>query len=181
MNKRKAENQRVKSAITSTLFDLMEKKEISDITITEIIRKAHVARASFYRNYSSKEDVLVTLVRDVLQDFRESADYDLSEVYTYRHIRRTFEYFRQHKSAALNLYRSGHGMMLLEELNHFHEEIAGTMPASSSAKYTLYIYIGALFNTVLMWLQDKNAVDLDTIARIFMEEWSSNSGSPSNP
>lgn len=171
MDKRKAENIRVKTAITTTLFSLMEKKELNDITITELIKKANVARASFYRNYTSKKDVLVTLVRDVLQVFKESADYDLSEVYTYHHIRRSFSYFLQYRDIVLNLCRAGQGMMLLEELNEFHEEIAGSMPANSSTRYTLYVYMGALFNTALTWLQDENAVDLDTIARLFTDAW----------
>ena len=171
MDKRKAENQRVKAAITTTLFSLLEKKDLDDITITEIITKAHVARASFYRNYTSKSDVLTTLIRDVLQEFRETADYDLSEVYTLRHIKRAFSYFYQYRDIVLNFYRSGQAIMLLEELNQFHEEIAGSMPANSSTRYTLYIYTGALFNTALIWLQDENAVDLDTISKLFSDTW----------
>ena len=55
MDKRKIANQKVKTSITSALFELLKEKSISEISITEIINKAHVARASFYRNYSSKE------------------------------------------------------------------------------------------------------------------------------
>ena len=60
MDKRKAANQHVKRCITDALFSLMREKNLSDIRITELIARAGVARASFYRNYRAKEDVLVT-------------------------------------------------------------------------------------------------------------------------
>ena len=171
MDKRKAENIRVKNAIVTTLFQLMEKKELSKITITELIKKAHVARASFYRNYSSKTDVLVTLVHDILQDFRETADYDLSQVYSLHHVRRSFSYFQQYRELVLNVCRAGQAMMLLDELNQFHVEIAGNMPSTSTSRYTLNVYVGALFNTALSWLQDENAVDLEAISTLFTSVW----------
>ena len=67
MDKRKEENLRVKKSITAALFSLVQEKQLADIHITEIIRKAGVARVSFYRNYCSKEDIVVTLIRDILQ------------------------------------------------------------------------------------------------------------------
>ena len=54
MDKRKEENIRVKKSITEALLKLMHEKSFSDISITEIIRSAKVARASFYRNYDFK-------------------------------------------------------------------------------------------------------------------------------
>ena len=45
MDKRKIENQRVKDNITKALFQLLGEKSISQITISEIIRVAGVARA----------------------------------------------------------------------------------------------------------------------------------------
>ena len=82
MDKRKEANLRVKKALTDSLFQMMENRPLSEITITEIIRDSGVARVSFYRNYNSKEDILITLVRDILEDFRETADYDLSDFYS---------------------------------------------------------------------------------------------------
>ena len=74
MDKRKTENLRVRKAITDALFELMKNQPLSTVSVSEIIRKAGVARVSFYRNFDSKEDVLVGLVRYVLDDFRENSD-----------------------------------------------------------------------------------------------------------
>lgn len=40
------------------LLELMANKEFTDITVTELIKKAGIARASFYRNFDSTIDVL---------------------------------------------------------------------------------------------------------------------------
>ena len=83
MDKRKEANIRVKSNITKALFRLMHEKSFSDISITELIRDAGVARVSFYRNYDSKEDVLVTLIEDILEQFRDTIDSNDTDYYTY--------------------------------------------------------------------------------------------------
>lgn len=167
MDKRKAANLRVKNSITEALFSLMHEKGFSDITITEIIEKSGVARASFYRNYSSKEDVLVTLVRDILNCFQEEADYDLTNYLSYENILRSFQYFKRYEKYVLDLYHSGFGTILLEELNQFHELIVGTMSVRSLEKYKLYVYIGALYNTAIAWLVNGGVESTENIAAIF--------------
>ena len=84
MDKRKIANQKVKTSITSALFELLKEKSISEISITEIINKAHVARASFYRNYSSKESVITTLIQDILVDYHEEIKFE-DENFFYAH------------------------------------------------------------------------------------------------
>lgn len=49
---------RVAGYITDALFELLKTKNLSDITTTEIIKKAGVCRSSFYRNFYLLEDVI---------------------------------------------------------------------------------------------------------------------------
>ena len=51
-------NHAIKSYITEALLLLMKEKEFGQIRISEITARAGVNRASFYRNFNSKEDVL---------------------------------------------------------------------------------------------------------------------------
>lgn len=167
MDKRKEENRRVKDSITKALFDLMHEKSFADISISEIIRKARVARVSFYRNYDSKEDVLLTLIDDILEQYRCTVDNSEGEYYNLQNVERSFEYFKKYGEFALDLYRFGYGSILLEKLNRFHEEIAGTMPSGSIEKYQLYMYIGALFNTAIMWIKNGTRESVGDIAVMF--------------
>ena len=48
----------VTTDITDALFELLKTRELSKITVTELIKKAGVCRASFYRNFYLTEDVI---------------------------------------------------------------------------------------------------------------------------
>ncbi len=169
MDRRKQANLRVKENITKTLFALMKEKSLGSITITELVSGAGVARASFYRNYCSKEDVLVTLIRDVLDVFRGEVDLERGGLHTYENIRLSFLYFQKYKNYILDLYHSGFASFLLEELNRFHESIEGDMPSSSIEKYRLYLYMGALFNTAMVWLSEDGKTTPEEMARFFLD------------
>lgn len=171
MDKRKEANLRVKKSITIALFQLMHEKSFSEISISELIRRAKVARVSFYRNYESKEDVLITLIDDILEHFRETIDSNEANFYTYQNVRRSFEFFKKYDELALDLYRFGYGSIILEKLNRFHEEVAGTMPNHSVEKYKLYMYMGAFFNTAIMWIQTGEKEDIEEIAKMFCDVW----------
>lgn len=167
MDKRKEANLRVKNSITEALLKLMHEKSFSDISISEIIREADVARVSFYRNYDSKDDVLLTLIDDVLEQYRDMIDCNGADYYTYHNVRRSFEYFKKYDSFVLDLYQFGYGSILLERLNWFHEQIAGTMSSKSIEKYQLYMYIGALYNTAIVWLQSGATESIEDITCMF--------------
>lgn len=167
MDKRKESNMRVKKNITEALLGLMQEKNFSDISITEIIRTAGVARVSFYRNYNSKEDILTTLIEDVLEQFRSEICHEGAAYYTYQNILKSFQYFQTYSHYVLDLYLFGYGSILLEKLNQSHEIVAGTMPNHSIEKYKLYMYIGALYNTAVIWINNGAKESAEDIARMF--------------
>lgn len=51
-------NNFVKREITSTLIKMMSEVPFDKITISDLVAKAQVGRASFYRNFIDKQDVL---------------------------------------------------------------------------------------------------------------------------
>ncbi|MGN0292141.1 MAG: TetR/AcrR family transcriptional regulator [Lachnospiraceae bacterium] len=169
MDKRKEENLRVKNSITTALFTLMQEKSFAKITVTDIVTRAGVARASYYRNYDSKDDILTTLVSDILEDFKETADYELTNYLTYKNVERSFTYFKKYKHYLLNLYQSGFASVFLDGLNQFHEENAGNMSIHSIERYRLYIFTGALFNTAIVWMENDTKEDIASISAAFCE------------
>ncbi len=65
----------VKKQITDAIIHLLEKNELTDISISEIIKTAQVSRNSFYRNYSVKNDILQEHIRLLLQEWRLHYEY----------------------------------------------------------------------------------------------------------
>lgn len=169
MDKRKIENLRVKQSIASALLDLLEEKSISEISVSEIIVKAGVARASFYRNFATKENVIITMISDVLEEYRATLVKNGQDYCNYENIRTCFEFFSRYQKQVLDLHRFGYGSLILDMLNQFHEEVAGTMPFASIERYKLYIYIGSLYNTAMTWLRNGKKEGVDEITHLFYQ------------
>lgn len=53
-----SEKHTIRLQLCSTLLNLMEDKPINDITVTQLVRDAHVSRSSFYGYFDSIYDVL---------------------------------------------------------------------------------------------------------------------------
>ena len=60
----------VKKQITAALLELLETKELKDISVSQITATAKVSRISFYRNYQDKEDILRVYMKQLMADFR---------------------------------------------------------------------------------------------------------------
>ena len=70
-NKRTLANERTKRRIIRSLLRLMSEKHFSDITVSDIVARAGVARASYNRNFESKEDVIAPAGAMIIDDFRQ--------------------------------------------------------------------------------------------------------------
>ena len=59
--------------IYEALVELMKQKPYDQITITDIVQKAGVSRMAYYRNYQSKDDILISHYRKVLSQVKDRA------------------------------------------------------------------------------------------------------------
>jgi AcrR family transcriptional regulator len=59
MKRKNEAHELVIESLIEALLQLMEKKPLSEINITELCARAGVSRVSFYRNFKSMQDILV--------------------------------------------------------------------------------------------------------------------------
>lgn len=64
----------VNTLIKKAFMELMNEKYYMDVTVTDLIKKADVARASFYRNFDSTSDVLDEIIDDMVNTLQEAFD-----------------------------------------------------------------------------------------------------------
>ena len=67
----------------------------------------------------------------------------------YDHILQAIVFFDQYASFVLTLRKSGQYCLLLDNVNHYFEEVVA--PSYSGPLYDLYFYSGALLNAFVMW------------------------------
>ena len=123
------DNHTVKREIAKAFMELMTKKTYLDITVTDIVITAGVARASFYRNFGSIGDVIDLIVDEMSEELID----DILPVLSCTNERRwrefLFEYFyrftrRKHEMSEIGFRnmsvlfsRMDQKMKLLEEKN----------------------------------------------------------------
>ena len=77
-------NTYVMEHITQALLKLLQKKSMDDISISELCNCAGVGRASFYRNFKSKEDILEVYIGKLFEQWKQdlecNSDFPLSEL-----------------------------------------------------------------------------------------------------
>ncbi len=110
-------NTYVKKQITKALIGLMNKKKITDISISELCDKAQVGRASFYRNYVSKEEVIQYHTDTLINDWAEAIERDPS-ANIYNFFQSLFHHFQKNQSYYKILYKQNLSSMILAAIRN---------------------------------------------------------------
>ncbi|MBE7069451.1 MAG: TetR/AcrR family transcriptional regulator [Ruminococcaceae bacterium] len=58
-------NKITRESICTALLELLKTKDFKDISVSELVRRAGVSRQSFYRNYKTKEDIVLEIEKTI--------------------------------------------------------------------------------------------------------------------
>ncbi len=76
-----------KSYIKTAMLELLSKQRYDKISITDLVARAGVSRTAFYRNYSSKDDLIEDIVHDLIEstniDIQIFLNYNVKELETF--------------------------------------------------------------------------------------------------
>ena len=92
------------------LISLSNSCDINEINIKQICKKAGYNRSTFYRHFSSKEDIVIQKVNNLIINWHSSLNLELG--YEFENFVKLFEYFRVNSEAFVLM----HKMNLDEEL-----------------------------------------------------------------
>lgn len=143
-------NQVTQESIETALLLLMQEKDFASISITEITTRAGVSRTAYYRNYTSKEDVLRNVfnrLEDTIMDkIRAFLNKDGFSGYL-----ELFQAFAQEANSFQIILKAGMAADYIMEMNRrFTVDIVTENP---DHRYRKYFWMGALANVVFMWIE----------------------------
>ena len=82
--------------LMDALAALMEEKKFEEITVVEICRRADLSRRTFYRNYSSKEDLFRSCCERLCREYVRCLERDTA--YFAAHITEVyFSFWKEHR------------------------------------------------------------------------------------
>lgn len=151
-------------AFTKALFELMEKKNYTSITIRELAITADYDRKTFYRHFSSKEDILKLYCSNILREMA-IMEKELGTLTFYTGIVSYFRFWQQHKNFLYLLEK--HDLLYFLESNHVEliyeyvgREVQPEIPinltqAQNFSKYSVLFTFGGLWSILIHWIENK--------------------------
>lgn len=159
----------IKDKIIRAFFDLMQGKEYKNIKVTDIVNQAGVSRESYYRNFNSKEDIVIQFLDNVKEEMeiKESNSEDiLKEQLLLQKFEEAFVIVKKYKMEILSIYQELPNNILQKLFNEFTESFIGDMPNNSVEKYKLYFISGAGLNIVIEWIENGTKEDPIEMAKM---------------
>ena len=105
--------------ITNSLFELMKIKPYNEISITEITDKAKVNRVSFYRNFTSKDEIVKKWIKDTTTNFLNTSDISFKNDSTKDYFIKLFTHLEKYKNEATLIYKANLFNLLKDEFNKY--------------------------------------------------------------
>ena len=139
-------NQYVVEHITKALLKLMRRQNSSEISISRICGEAGVGRASFYRNFESKEAVISRHLKTLLDNWWIEAiqkpDFNLVEA--------VFSHYWEHRELCILLYKQGLAHLSLQSV----KEACGPKPEQPNVvAYTAAYFSYGLYGWIEEWFK----------------------------
>ena len=154
-----------RESIEISLLQLLENKDLKKITISELVRRAGVSRAAFYRNYGSKEEILESIFQSSIAKITKSLDSfnlktDLYQVWVYLFK----EVKKEAKIISLAIdYNSER--LLTKAVYDFLEKRNGSY-SNGAGSYLNSFWSSAIVSVISKWIKDGMKIPAEKIATL---------------
>lgn len=143
--------------IKNALLELLNEKPYVEITVSELINKAGVARVSFYRNFHSMSDVIDEITNDITQHFAEEVypvisgnDERAWREFLFQHF---YRFSKHHSSYSIQKFQNGY--VLFSRINTKIQELEKTLPSDTlKQKYAVFGKMGIINNIIKKWIDE---------------------------
>ena len=172
--------QKTRSALTGALYELMSQKSLDEITVTELCEKAVIRKATFYKHFGDKTELLVYMIREMqrLSEENNTIGYDPAVPASYYTgvFRYLMDFIESNEKFVVSILRSNAGNAvrnILEEQirlsidEHMRKEEADYIRESHTVLSV--IYAGAIVSCGAWWSMQKKRPDKEQMIGKFSE------------
>ena len=138
--------------IVSACVALARRKGYSGLSISDISREAGVSRITFYRNFTSIEDVMRRFIDAVVQkvEYAVAAQSDSRDMKTYFEV--MFNTISPYSDVIKELYAVNMGEMILQYFNRYFFQTPLKDKSFQLSYYEIKFFIGAFYNVLIAWI-----------------------------
>jgi AcrR family transcriptional regulator len=173
---------RTRKWLQNALIELMKEKPFEDIQITEIAERAQVSRPAFYLHFRSKEDLLLSHVDMIFNEFHEELSIEIQRGNIDQKASAVmfFQYWERYADTLNLVIQADTSNILLERLKEYVEIMLNEkMPKmGSSARdplrdYRIGFISGGAYMLLTQWILQKMPISAEKMGILFYELTSS--------
>lgn len=166
MEKQNEANILTKECILTALLRLMEEKDYASISITDITNLAGVSRMAYYRNYKSKDEILLRRLEDEEKKLIEEAGYD-GAVTDIKGIILYFARFYQENASVIKaVYAAGLAHVMSDMLDSRIRSYFPIVDMTAEGRYAVHFYVGAIMASFKYWVDGEFEQTAEEVAEI---------------
>lgn len=157
-----ASNQLTRECLQTALLLLLEKKPLEKITITELVARSGVSRSAFYRNYTTKEDILTDICDTIIQKVKSAVE-ALPTTDKYTWFKDLFQLIKENASNIPLLLKTDFLKIFFEK-----ESLLDTVFLNLSIEdhYRSVAVAGGFTNIMFHWLKNGMKESVDEISKL---------------
>ncbi len=157
-------NKLTKECLQTALTSLMREKPFESISVTELVRRSGVSRQSFYRNYRTKEDILIDMCRSMGEDLTAA-------MLDGRYLKDTYQWYYD---LFLFMYENRETIEMFIKARARQEARKIFLPAlheifqadSDEKYYQIIAYEGGVNQIIEDWFEEGMKKDISQMARL---------------
>jgi AcrR family transcriptional regulator len=135
--------------IKQAMLELLAKTSVDKISITDLVARAGVSRTAFYRNFSSKDDLIEELILELI-DILSISNPNILKSYSIDEWEEIYAGIRSKKKELLLITKASvENIGIINHKNIFSKEI---IKINSDYTYTQTAFHGALNSIITKWV-----------------------------
>lgn len=163
MNEKRIQTQ---NRIKQALLYLMQREKYENIQVKQITELAKVSRMAFYRNFSTKDDIVKCFIETQYNEFVEAiSENNIQELESLLRVYCGYFYENRHILDAV-VTAGVEGKVLKSQTAYFQKFFdTGITDIPEMPDYDVAYYSGAVFATLLYWRRKDYDIGVDAIAQ----------------
>ena len=157
----------VTSAYGEALFKLMKKKNIEKITVDELCEAGGIGRATYFRNFKSKDEIITAYIIMKWRDYEQKHSLKEHRINDSYRVKRYFEFCYSMRKMNDLIIGQGHHGAILSAYDFIMTDSDTEQPFDSYESY--YLAYG-LFGIFMKWAKGGYADSVQEMTQIVVEK-----------
>lgn len=169
--------QKTRAALTGALGALLHEKDYGDITVTELCERAQVRKATFYKHFGAKDELLAYNIQETFRHtvFTDKLE-EAGQNYYATLCSNFMDFLERNQKLSIRIMKDTSGAIMQNIVTRELESEIGrhlkrTQPELSSQPREFYaaLFAGAYVNSGHWWLKQKNRPGKEQMIELFLQ------------